>query len=84
MLLAELEAQTLGVERALARIEEAMTLASQLENRCNLSFPYLLRGELLLKCDPPNPAAARKPFELPSTLRGSKARGAGVCAPRWR
>jgi predicted ATPase len=46
LLLAELEGKTLGAERALARIDEAMTLASQLEFRCNLSFPHLLRGEL--------------------------------------
>ena len=81
VLLAELEAQTLGVERALARIEEAMTLASQLENRCNLSFPYLLRGELLLKCDPPNPAAAEEAFRIALDIaREQGARSWGLCA----
>jgi class 3 adenylate cyclase/tetratricopeptide (TPR) repeat protein len=63
VLLAELEAKTLGVERALARIEEAMTLTSETENRCNLSFPHLLRGELLLKRDPTNPAPADQAFQ---------------------
>ena len=62
VLLADLEAETLGAERALARIEEAMTLVRQLENRCNLAFPHLLRGELLLKCDPPNHVAAEAAF----------------------
>ena len=62
VLLADLEAETLGAERALVRIEEAMTLVRQLENRCNLAFPHLLRGELLLKCDPPNPVAAEEAF----------------------
>ena len=33
-LLAELEAETLGAESALARIDEAMALARQVENRC--------------------------------------------------
>ena len=63
VLLAELEAKTLGTERALARIEEAMTLASQRENRCNLSFPHLLRGELLLKRSSPSPTAAEEAFQ---------------------
>ena len=63
LLLAELEAKTLGAERALARIEEAMTLVSQLENRCNLSFPHLLRGELLLKRSSPSPTAAEEAFQ---------------------
>ena len=74
LLLAELEAKTLGAERALARIEEAMTLVSQLENRCNLSFPHLLRGELLLKRSPPNPAAAKEAFQ--SALAIAREQGA--------
>ena len=37
-LLAELEAETLGAESALARIDEAMALARQVENRCDLAF----------------------------------------------
>ena len=51
-----------------------MTLASQLENRCNLAFPHLLRGELLLKCDPPNPVAAEEAFR--SALAIAKEQGA--------
>ena len=74
VLLAELEAETLGAERALARIEEAMTLTRQPENRCNLSFPHLLRGELLLKRDPPNPAPAEQAFQ--TALAIAKEQGA--------
>ena len=74
VLLADLEAETLGAERALARIEEAMTLVRQLENRCNLAFPHLLRGELLLKCDPPNHVAAEAAFR--SALAIVKEQGA--------
>ena len=74
VLLAELEAKTLGAESALARIDEAMALARQVENRCNLSFPHLLRGELLLKRDPPNPAAAEKAFQ--TALEIAKQQGA--------
>jgi hypothetical protein len=63
VLLAELEAKTLGAERALARNEEAMALASQIENRCNLSFPHQLRGELLLVRDPSDHNAAEEAFQ---------------------
>jgi hypothetical protein len=61
-LLAELEAETLGLESALARIDEAMALARQLETRCNLHFLHLLRGKLLLKRDPSSPAPAEEAF----------------------
>jgi hypothetical protein len=47
-LLAELEAETLGLRSALARIDEAMALARQVETRCNLPFLHVLRGKLLL------------------------------------
>jgi class 3 adenylate cyclase/tetratricopeptide (TPR) repeat protein len=57
-LLGELEAETLGLDSALARIDEAIALARQVENRCNLTFPHLLRGKLLLERDPANPAPA--------------------------
>jgi predicted ATPase len=62
-LLAELEAETLGAESALARIDEAITLARQVETRCNLPFPHLLRGKLLLEREPSNPAPAEEAFQ---------------------
>jgi predicted ATPase len=62
-LLAELEAGTLGLESALARIDEAMALARQVETRCNLPFLHLLRGKLLLERDPSNPAPAEEAFQ---------------------
>ena len=73
-LLAELEAETLGLESALARIDEAIALARQVENRCNLTFPHLLRGQLLLKRDPSNPAPAEEAFQ--TALEIAKLQGA--------
>jgi predicted ATPase len=61
-LLAELEAKALGTERALARLDEAMALARQVETRCNLPFLHLLRGKLLLERDPSNPFPAEEAF----------------------
>ena len=52
--------------RGAARWRESMkrmALARQVDNRCNLAFPHLLRGELLLKRDPSNPAPAEEAFQ---------------------
>ena len=58
-----------------------MALVRQLENRCNLSFPHLLRAELLLKSDPPNPAAAEEAFQSAiSITREQGARSWGLRA----
>jgi predicted ATPase len=74
VLLAGLEAETLGADSALARIDEGLALARQVENRCNLAFPHLLRGELLLKRDPTNPAPAGEAFQ--TALAIAKEQGA--------
>src|SRR5262249_16187328 len=61
-LLAELEADALGAEGALARIDEAMALARRVEYRGNPPFLHLLRGKLLLERDPSNLAPAEEAF----------------------
>jgi predicted ATPase len=67
-LLAELEAETLGAEPALARIDEAIARARQVETRCNLPFLHLLRGKLLLVRDPSNPAPAEEAFQSATAI----------------
>jgi len=62
VLLAELEAETLGADIALAHIDEALAHADRVEYRCDLAFPHRLRGEILLKRDPSNPAPAEEAF----------------------
>jgi hypothetical protein len=62
VLLAELEADALGLESAFARIDEAMAPARQVENRCNLPFLHLLRGKLLLERDPSKSAPVEEAF----------------------
>jgi tetratricopeptide (TPR) repeat protein len=74
-LLAELEAETLGAENALARIDEAMALARQVETRCNLPFLHLLRGKLLLERDPSNPAPAEEAFRTALAMQGARSWG---------
>jgi tetratricopeptide (TPR) repeat protein len=73
-LLADLEAETLGVESALARIDKATALARQVETRCNLPFLHLLRGKLLIERDPSNPALAEEAFQ--TALEIAKQQGA--------
>jgi hypothetical protein len=73
-LLAELEAETLGTESALARIDEAMALARQVETRCSLPFLHLLRGKLQLEHAPSNPAPAEETFQ--TALEIAKQQGA--------
>ena len=73
-LLAELEAETLGAERGLARIDEALLLADQVEYRCDLAFLHRLRGEILLKVDPGKPAPAEEAFQ--TAVAAAKQQGA--------
>ena len=61
-LLAQLEAETLGADSALARIDEAFALSDKVEHRCSLPFLHRLRGEILLKRDPPDAAQAEDAF----------------------
>jgi predicted ATPase len=61
-LLAQLEAETLGLESALARVDEAFRLSNNVEHRCSLPFLHRLRGEILLKRNPPNTAVAEEAF----------------------
>ena len=62
VLLAEIEVDTLGVESALTRIDEALTDADQAENRSGLTFIHRLRGDILLKRDPPDLASAEDAY----------------------
>ena len=64
-LLAELEVATLGAASALARIDDALALAEQVDYRCDLAFLHRIRGEVLLKRDPAIRAMAEKPSRPP-------------------
>jgi predicted ATPase len=61
-LLAEIEADTLGADAALARVDLALALAVQLNFRCDLGFLHRLRGDILLKHDPASPAPAEEAY----------------------
>ena len=61
-LLAELEAETVGADSALARIDEAFRLSDQVEHRCSLPFLHRLRGEILSKRDTAGPTPAEEAF----------------------
>ena len=61
-LLAELELEALGAESAAARIEEGLAIGQQTDIRCDLAFLHHLRGDILLKRDPSNPAPAEDAY----------------------
>ena len=61
-LLAELEAEEQDFEGALARIDEALSVAHETGNHLGDAFLHRLRGEILLKCDPANHAPAEEAF----------------------
>ena len=78
-LLAELEAEAVGVESALARVNEALALAHQGECRFCLAFLHRVRGDLLLKRDPAEPASPRRRFA--TAIAVAKEQGARSYAP---
>ena len=61
-LLAELEYETFARTARFARIE-ATAVAHQVNKDATVSFLHRLRGEILLKCDPANPAPAEEAFQ---------------------
>ncbi len=61
-LLAELEAELPTVDRALTRIDEALALAEKTEQHWTDSFLHRIRGNILLKDAPENPAAAEDAY----------------------
>ena len=53
-LLGDLELETLGADSAVARIDEALVSADEATNFASLPFLHRLRGDILLKCNPPD------------------------------
>ena len=80
-LLGELEAETLGVESALKRIDEAEAIADRVEVRISLPRLHQLRGELLLKRRPSDAAGAEKSWHTAVEIAARQgARSWGLCA----
>ena len=67
-LLAELEAETFGAERALAHIDEALALASETGEHWSDALLHRLRGDILLKRDPSKSAPAEEAYQTAITI----------------
>ena len=81
VLLAQLEAEASGPQNALNCIDEALAQADQAEYRWDLAFAHRLRGDILLKCDPSNAAAAEDAFKIAIAIaKGQGARSLGLQA----
>jgi predicted ATPase len=61
-LLSELEADGPSADAALARIDEALRLATQTGERWTDAFLYRIRGDIQLKADPKHPARALEAY----------------------
>ena len=59
---AELEAETRSADVALTSIDEGLATSQETGERLTDSFLYRLRGDILLKRDPANPAPAEEAF----------------------
>jgi predicted ATPase len=79
--LAEFEAAGQDAEGALARIDEALALAEQTEQRWTDALLHRIRGDILLKADPEHPARAEEAyFDAIATTREQGARSFGLQA----
>ena len=67
-LLAQLEAETVGAEAALARIDEAFQLSNEVEHHCSVPFLHRLHGEFLLKRDPADLVRAEEAFRTSTAI----------------
>jgi predicted ATPase len=74
-LLAEIESEEQGGDRSLARIDEALMLASETGERWSDALLHRIRGGILLKRDPADSAPAEEAFLTAITIaREQKAR----------
>jgi tetratricopeptide (TPR) repeat protein len=72
---AELEAETECADVALTLIDEGLATSQETGERLTDSFLYRLRGDILLKRDPSNPAPAEEAFRAAIAIaQGQKAR----------
>jgi len=79
--LAEFEAEGQDADSALARIDEALAIAQQTGEHWTDAFLHRIRGDILLKSDPENPAHAKEAYLAAITIaREQGARSFGLQA----
>jgi predicted ATPase len=89
-LLAEMDAQSQGSNAALTRIDEALALAGETGQHWCDAFLHYTRGDILLKHDPANAAAAEESFFTSISIaqqqkaRSFELRAAMSMARLWR
>jgi tetratricopeptide (TPR) repeat protein len=84
ILLAETEARAGDVDRALEALDEALATCGRTGYRAFEAELRRVRGDMLLKRDPTNPAPPKKPCGPPSPSLSVKGRAASNCARRCR
>ena len=83
-LLAELEAGAEDADAALTRIDEALALAGETGEHWTDAFLHRIRGEILFKRDPANPAPAEEAFLTAIAVAQSRRREVSSYARRSR
>ena len=81
-LLAELEASELGPERALPSIDRGLAIADETGEHFTDPYLHRLRGELLLKRNPSEPAPAEEAFK--AAIAVAKSSGREELRAAWR
>jgi predicted ATPase len=76
IVLAEAEARVGDVERALAIVDEALATCERIGHRAFEAELHRVRGDMLLKRDPPNTAPAETAFRRAIEIAG----GQGTCS----
>jgi predicted ATPase len=80
-MLAQLEAATRGPDAALTLIDEGLAIAAETGERFTDAYLHRLRGDILLKRDPANPAPAEDAFQTAITVaKGQGARSYNLVA----
>ena len=83
-LLAELGCEGQSADLALTRVDGALALSEQTRQHWIYPFLHRVRGGILLKRDPANPAPAEDAFLAALTLPSNKGRAVSPCSPRLR
>ena len=75
-LLADLEAETNGLDAALTLIDEGLGFSEETSERFSDPYLHRLRGDILLRRDPANPAPAEEAFRAAVATRSRRRREA--------
>ena len=81
--LAEAEASAGETDAGLRRLDDVFAVLERTEERWYEAEMHRIRGEILLKCDPANTAAAEQSLQAAIAIAQSQKARNSKCARRW-